>query len=93
MIIYVVIWQNIIQCVSQHVSKVLLMSMVSMLFLQQKKSRKSTPEVLTTKKVAICEEAIFQLQYHRAYKEAMKQLDLNYKCVKFSREKSSNMLF
>lgn len=48
--LHVVIWQNIIQCVSQHVSKVLLISMACMLFLRRKKSRKSMPQVLSTQK-------------------------------------------
>ena len=65
MIFHVIIWQNIIQCVSQRVSKVLLICMVCVLFLGRKKSRKSTPEVSSTQKDAICEVPIFQVDYHR----------------------------
>lgn len=92
-ILHVVIWQNIIQCLSRYVSKVLQISMVCMIFLRRKKSRKATPAILSAQKVGICELEIFQFDCHRAYKEAVKQLDLNYECVKFSGEKSSNMVF
>lgn len=66
MILHVVIMYTL-QCVSQHVSKVLLTSIISMLFIRRKKSRKSMPEVLSMHKDAVCEVAIFQLDCHRQH--------------------------